>query len=340
MSLDLPRDRAPSIRDVARLAGVSHQTVSRVLNNHPSIRETTKARILQVMEEVQYRPNLAARALSKGRSRAIGVLATESAQYGTARSVAAVESAARKQEYFVNIANVTVAAPGAIQEALQHLLDQAVEGLVVVAPQDRVFDVLERMDIAVPYVSLHSTGQHDLRALAADQIVGARLATRHLIDLGHRDIVHVAGPQDWKEAEARMRGFLGEIDDADLVTHPPILGDWSADFGYFAGRELVRSQDFSAIFAANDDMALGVLHALHDAGLTVPRDVSVVGFEDIPLASHSWPPLTTVHQDFEKIGQRAFDVLLGAMGSTVPEPVAAVSANLVVRGSTGPRALA
>ncbi len=339
MSVDLPKDRAPSIRDVARLAGVSHQTVSRVLNNHPSIRATTKARILRVMEELQYRPNQAARTLSKGRSRTIGVLTSSNVQYGPARSIAAIEDAARKHGYFVNAANVKVPAPVAIQDALEHLLDQAVEGLVIIAPQERVFDVLEQMDIAVPYVSLQSTGQHDRRALASDQILGAKMATRHLIDLGHRDIVHLAGPQDWNEAEARMRGFLLEIDDAELVTHPPILGDWSADFGYFAGQELVRSRDFTAIFAANDEMAFGVLHALHDAGLNVPGDVSVVGFDDVPVARHCWPPLTTVHQDFEAIGQRAFEALLGAMGSAVTGGSNPASPQLVVRESTGPASL-
>ena len=336
MSTELPKERAPSIRDVARLAGVSHQTVSRVLNDHPSIRDSTKARILQVMEELQYRPNQAARALSKGRSRTIGILTASSTQYGPARSVAAIEDAARLQGYFVDTANLSVADPAAFEDALEHLLDQAVEGLVIIAPQERVFDVLERMSIEVPYVSLQSTGNHDLRALAEDQILGAKMATRHLVDLGHREIVHIAGPQDWTEAEARMQGFLLEINDAELMTHPPILGDWTADFGYFAGQELLRSRDFSAVFAANDEMALGLLHALHDAGLDIPGDVSVVGFDDIPVSSHTWPPLTTVHQDFEGIGRRAFASLLGAMGTIVDLSPGPMAPCLVARDSSGP----
>ncbi|MFO7689733.1 MAG: substrate-binding domain-containing protein [Cryobacterium sp.] len=137
------------------------------------------------------------------------------------------------------------------------------------------------------------------------------------------------------EAEARMRGFLDEIDDAELSTHPPILGDWTADFGYFAGQELLRMRDFTAVFAANDEMALGLLHALHDARLRVPEDVSVVGFDDIPLARHSWPPLTTVHQDFPATGRRALALLLaevqGESGQTQSPP----EARLVVRASSG-----
>ncbi|MFO7691113.1 MAG: LacI family DNA-binding transcriptional regulator [Cryobacterium sp.] len=225
MPVDSAKGRAPSIRDVARLAEVSHQTVSRVLNEHPSIRDSTRARVRQAMEELQYRPNQAARALSKGRSRTIGVLSASSSQYGPPRCIAAIEDAAREQGYFVDTANLASADAGSIAEALEHLQDQAVEGLVIIAPQVRVFDVLAGMTLDVPYVSLHSTGAEGPEARAVDQVAGARLATRHLIELGHREIVHLAGPQDWIEAEARMRGFLDEIDDAELSTHPPILGD-------------------------------------------------------------------------------------------------------------------
>ena len=133
-----------------------------------------------------------------------------------------------------------------------------------------------------------------------------------------------------------MRGFLDEIDSADLNTNPPILGDWTADFGYRAGRELLRTHDFSAVFAANDQMALGLLHALREAGLDIPRDVSVVGFDDIPDARHFWPPLTTIRQDYDEIGRRAIEVLLGEVSG---QPVVAdrmqILPELVVRGSTG-----
>ena len=149
MSAELPKSRAPSIRDVARLAGVSHQTVSRVLNNHPSIRETTKARVQQVMEELQYRPNRAARALSRGTSRTIGVLSASSSQYGPASSIAAIQDAARDAGYYVNTANISSADPDSIEAALDHLMLQSVEGIVVIAPQARVFDVLESLSIEI-----------------------------------------------------------------------------------------------------------------------------------------------------------------------------------------------
>ena len=213
-------------------------------------------------------------------------------------------------------------------------MEQAIEGLVVIAPQVRVFDVLARMSIDVPYVSFQTTGRAE-QQVPADQVAGARMATRHLIDLGHREIIHLAGPQDWIEAEARMRGFLEEIDSAELNTNPPILGDWTAEFGYFAGRELLATREFSAVFAASDHMALGLLHAFRDAGLDIPRDVSVVGFDDIPDAQHFWPPLTTIRQDFGEIGRRAVAVLLGEVSGRQVAEHAQILPELVVRGSTG-----
>ncbi|KQO96902.1 LacI family DNA-binding transcriptional regulator [Leifsonia sp. Leaf264] len=336
MSPEPQKGRAPSIRDVARLAEVSHQTVSRVLNGHPSIRDETRQRVLDAMEALKYRPNRAARALVTSRSRTIGVLSATTGEYGPSSSIAAIEDAAREAGYFVNTANLAASTPAAIVDALKHLVLQDVEGLIVMAPQVRVFDVLAGMAIDIPYVSLQSTGQSDHRALAVDQIAGARAATQHLIDLGHHEIVHLAGPQDWIEAEARMRGFLDAIIESDLRTHPPILGDWTADFGYYAGRELSRYRDFSAVFAANDLMAIGLMHAFRDAGLDVPHDVSVVGFDDIPVAQHVSPPLTTVHQEFREVGRRAVALLLGELRG---EPVTSseeIVPSLVVRGSSGP----
>ncbi len=329
------RGRAPSIRDVARLAGVSHQTVSRVLNHHPSIRPETKQRVLDVMEQLQYRPNRAARALVTHRSRTIGILSASSTQYGPASSIAAIEEAARASGYWVSTANIDSSDARSIADGLAHLAAQGIEGLVVIAPQVRVFDTLAQLSIDVPYVSLQSTGRETGHALSVDQIAGARLATRHLIDLGHRNIYHLAGPQDWIEAEARMRGFLEEMGAQDVPTTAPILGDWTADFGYYAGRELLTVRDFTAIFASNDQMALGLMHAIRAAGLEVPRDVSIIGFDDIPEAAHFWPPLSTVRQDFAELGRRCVALLLGDLDPTAPGYRGTIVPELIVRNSTG-----
>ncbi|BDV31157.1 LacI family DNA-binding transcriptional regulator [Microbacterium terricola] len=336
MSDDAP-GRRPSIRDVARLAGVSHQTVSRVLNEHPSIRPETRERVLTVMAELQYRPNRAARALVTSRSQTIGILSASSTMYGPASSIASIEAAAQERGYWVSTANIDASAPQSIPDGIAHLMAQSIEGLVVIAPQVRVFRALAAQQLDIPYVTLQSTGLDPDHTLTVDQIGGARLATKHLISLGHRQIYHLAGPQDWIEAEARMRGFLEEMSANDIPTTAPILGDWTAEFGYYAGRELLRVRDFTAIFSSNDQMALGLMHAIRDEGLDVPRDISIVGFDDIPEAAHFWPPLTTVRQDFAELGRRCVDLLLGPRGDA-DEPAATptIMPELIVRGSAAP----
>ncbi len=314
------RARVPSIRDVARLAGVSHQTVSRVLNDHPSIRPETRKRVEDAISVLDYRPNLAARALVTSTRTTIGILSATIGEFGPTSSIASIEDAARAEGYSVNTVNLPATTPEAIGEAIRQLGREQVSGIVALAPQVRVFNVLRGMAVGVPFVSLQTASGSDGFTLSADQVAGARAVTEHLISLGHSDILHLAGPQDWIEAESRMRGYLEALREADLPTFPPIRGDWTADFGYFAGTELARRRDFTAVFAANDLMAIGLMHGFRDAGLDVPRDVSVVGFDDIPVAAHVWPPLTTVHQDFPELGRRAVGILLAEIrGEQTPK---------------------
>lgn len=333
VSTDVSAARAPSVRDVARAAGVSHQTVSRVLNDHPSVRDATRTRVLQAMDDLRYRPNRAARTLSTSRSRTIGILTSNRVHYGPSTSMLAIEEAARAAGYSVVTANLSATDAASISAALDYLLDQAVEGIVVIAPQSRVFNAIAGLPIRVPYVTLQSTERDESHALSVDQIAGARLATRHLVELGHRRICHLAGPQDWIEAQARVRGFASEMAAWELPTSGPILGDWTADFGYRAGKELLDFREFTAIFSSNDQMALGVLHAIREAGLDCPRDVSVIGFDDIPEARHFAPPLTTVRQDFPELGRRCVALLLGQLEDTGGYS-SAVMPELVVRAST------
>lgn len=323
----------PSIRDVARLAGVSHQTVSRVLNDHPSIREETKQRVLDAIRQLDYRPNQAARALVTSKLHLIGILSASVGEFGPTASIAAIEEAARVEGYSVTNLNLPDTSPEAIGAAVRQLQREQVDGIVVLAPQVRVFHVLRGMAIGIPFVSLQTASGEASESVAPDQLEGARLATQHLVDLGHADILHLSGPQDWIEADSRMRGYLQALREADLPTIPPIRGDWTADFGHYAGRELARRQDFTAVFAANDLMAIGLVHGFRDAGLDVPRDVSVVGFDDIPVAAHVWPPLTTVHIDFADLGRRAIARLLSALRAEEAQAPAAAAPALVVRDS-------
>ena len=327
--------RAPNIRDVARLAGVSYQTVSRVLNESPSIKDSTKQRVLDVIQEIGYRPNQAARTLVTSKSRTIGILSQQTAYYGPTTSITAIEQAAKEAGYRLSITNISSGEYISIKAGLDYLLSQSIEALVVIAPQVRVFEILAELSIDVPFVTLQSTDLGGVHSMSVDQVAGARMATRHLIELGHTEIMHISGPQDWIEAEARMQGFLHEINEAELRTRAPILGDWSASFGYYAGLELLRFRDFSAVFASNDQMALGFMHACRELGLSIPGDMSVVGFDDIPEAAHFFPPLTTVRQNFPEIGRRAVSLLISELrGDDGHLDHELIMPELVVREST------
>lgn len=327
----MERSRAPSIRDVARAAGVSYQTVSRVLNDSERLRPETRERVLAVIAELGYRPNEAARALVTRRSRTIGVVSTPTTHYGPVTSVHAIEVAAREAGYGIRIAHV--AADGAIPAVVDELAGHGVEALVVVAPLVGVLDAVRAAAPSVPLVTLDADGGG---SLTVDQAAGTRLAMQHLLGLGHRDIVHVAGPDDWHDARDRAAGYARELERAGLAPRPPLAGDWTPASGHRAGIELLRDESVTAVFAANDQMALGVLHAARERGVAVPGRVSVVGFDDVPEAAFFAPPLTTVRQDFAELGRRAVATLVAALGGADAPVATTVTPELVVRGSTAP----
>jgi DNA-binding LacI/PurR family transcriptional regulator len=333
---EIAGERPLSIRDVARLAGVSRQTVSRVINGEPYIKPSTEAHVRQVIAELAWRPNSAARALATARSKSIGLLVSSRSQYGPFSASGAIDEAARERGYTINSATLATSDDEAIASALDAFVAQGVDGVVVIAPQQRTHEALRRVSITVPFMSLQWREGPGERGVAYDQVAGARAATRHLIELGHSRILHIAGPQDWNEAEDRMRGFLAEMDAHDMPTEAPVLGDWTVDFGYEVGLKLLaRRREYTAVFAGNDQMALGIIHAAHELGLSVPGDLSVVGFDDIPEAKHFTPPLTTVRQDFALLGRRAIDLLLADIeGAESPEPAAFEVPELIVRRST------
>jgi DNA-binding LacI/PurR family transcriptional regulator len=355
-----PRPRSASIRDVARVAGVSHQTVSRVLNGHPSVRADTKTRVLAAMDELQFRPSRAARMLSMRRSETIGVLAAAvGSHYGPASSVSAVEDAARDRGFYASVAHLASVSPDAITAAVEDLLGQDVEGIVIVAPRTAVLSHLASLPLQVPIVAAQGE-QRDaggIPVVSVDQQAGVRLIVRYLIEQGHSRILHLAGPPDWNDAQSRLRAYAAQLRASGLPVLPAVFGDWTADSGYSVGRALVAdvaTRRFTAVFSSNDQMALGLIHAFREAGLDVPRDVSVAGFDDIPESAHFWPPLTTVRQDFAALGQRCVDMLVSAIhgtpsdlpsdsppisppaGRPTPASPAVVSPRLVIRSSVAP----
>jgi DNA-binding LacI/PurR family transcriptional regulator len=332
--MDPAPGRAPNIRDVAREAGVSYQTVSRVLNDSPSIRPSTRERVLGVIETLGYRPNAAARALVTSRSKTIGVLSSQSALYGPTTSIQSIEQAARVAGYRLSVTEISTSGYDSVRAGLDFLLSQSIDALVILAAQVNVFEAVRKLRISVPFAMLQATDLDAGHSVSVDQAKGARIAVRHLIDLGHTKILHIAGPAGWIEAEERSEGYRVEISSAGLRPLKQVVGDWTADFGYLAGRELLSNRDFTAVFCCNDQTALGFLHACRDAGVRVPEDLSVIGFDDIPESSHFPPPLTTVKQDFVEIGRRAVAVLLEELGGhpvTTHEPIPPV---LTLRLST------
>ncbi|WP_431279407.1 LacI family DNA-binding transcriptional regulator [Leifsonia poae] len=327
--------RRPSIRDVARIAGVSRQTVSRVLNGERYIKPSTEAQVRKVIDELGWRPNSAARALASSRFKAIGLLVSARSHYGPFSAAAAVDSAARARGYTIVSATLAREDEASLIDALDAFLAQGIDGVVIIAPQQRAHEALHRVSIGVPFVSLQWPDTPGDRSVAFDQRGGARLATRHLLKLGHTRILHIAGPQDWNEAEERMRGFLEEMSEWDIAPTAPALGDWTVDRGYEIGLRLLPHKEFTAVFASNDQMALGAMHAAADLGLSVPGDLSVVGFDDIPEAKHLAPPLTTVRQDFAQLGASAIGLLLAEIeGSPSPETPEFAVPELIVRSST------
>ncbi|MPQ98532.1 LacI family DNA-binding transcriptional regulator [Modestobacter sp. I12A-02628] len=326
--------------DVAQLAGVSHQTVSRVLNDHPHVREETRVRVLDAMLELGYRRNLTARALATRRTDTIGVIAFDTTLYGPARTLFSIEQAARARGYVVHMATVPDPEEDAFSDALRRLLEQSVTGVVVLAPQRAAVRVMGGLPADLAAVAVEGGAVPGLPSVVVDQVDGAVQATVHLLELGHREVVHVRGREDWIEASARHQGWQQALVTAGVAVRPALPGDWSARSGHEAGRRLLAEHPgVTAVFCANDHMALGLVRALTEAGVSVPHDVSVVGFDDIAEAEFLCPPLTTVHQDFAEVGRRCVDVLLErveADGGWFDGPPVVVPSELVVRASTAP----
>jgi len=327
--------RPPSMADVAANAGVSHQTVSRVLNQHPLVKEATRARVLAAIEELGYRRNFAARALVTNRSGHIGMVAAHLALYGPSMVAAAVQEAGHAAGYGVALVGLPELTVESLQSAVDRLLDQAVEALVVAVAHPDAIGAVAALELPIPVVLTQGVLPGQAMAAGIDQQRGGELATQHLLDQAGRGVAHVTGPLDWVEARQRRDGWRRAHESRGIAPGPEVAGDWSAGSGYRAANTLLEDPSVNAVFAANDAMALGVLRALHERGLDVPGQVRVVGFDDVPEAGHYWPPLSTVRQDFGALGQRAVDLTLRALGGEQDAAAELVEPVLVARRSSG-----
>ncbi|HTW98768.1 MAG TPA: LacI family DNA-binding transcriptional regulator, partial [Acidimicrobiales bacterium] len=238
--------RAPAMTDVARLAGVSHQTVSRVLNDHPSVRPSTRDRVLQAIEELGYRPNLAARALVTGRSATLGLVTLDTTLFGPVATLYGIERAARDAGYYVSVVSLRALDPDSVGEALQRLAAQAVAGVVVIAPLASAGGALTDLPSGLPVVVVEGDLVTEAAVVTVDQRAGARMATEHLLALGHRTVSHVAGPEEWTEARQRAAGWREALEAAGAPLPPILTGDWTARSGYEAGCRLASEKGVSA----------------------------------------------------------------------------------------------
>ncbi|SBT43437.1 transcriptional regulator, LacI family [Micromonospora auratinigra] len=329
--------RGPAMTDVARLAGVSHQTVSRVLNGHPNVREQTRLRVQAAITELGYRPNRAARALVTGRSQVIGVVAQNTTLYGPASLLAALEQTAAEEGFAVSVGSVRDLDRVSISAAVERHLAHRVAGIVVIAPVESAGEALEHLPKDVPLVTVDGDPRRRVPLVTVDQVAGAREATRHLLDAGHRTVWHVSGPADWFDSAGRIDGWREALRSAGVEVPPLVPADWSAASGYRCGQMLARMPEVTAIFTANDHLALGVLRALHEYGRRVPDDISVVGFDDVPEAAYFIPPLTTVRPDFGAVARASLDLLLAQLESgTVGEQRQTIAPTLISRQSVAP----
>lgn len=337
--MDQKITRDPAMTDVARLAGVSHQTVSRVLNDHPNVREQTRLRVRAAIKELGYRPNRAARALVTGKTQLIGVVAQNSTLYGPASLLSAFEEAAGEAGFAVSVGRVKVLDRESIAAAVERHRDQRVAGIVVIAPNSSAADALADVPADVPLVTVDGDPERPTPLVTVDQAAGAFEATAHLLQAGHATVWHVSGPTDWFDAAGRVAGWRQALETYSAEVPPVVAADWSAAAGYKAGQMLARMPEVTAVFASNDHLALGVLRAMHERGRRVPHDVSVVGFDDVPEAAYFIPPLTTVRPDFAAVARETLGLLLEQVSEgESTRPRRTIAPVLVQRESVAPPA--
>ncbi len=300
----------PSMGDVARHAGVSSQTVSRVSNGHSNVDAATRERVIESMRALGYRPNSAARALRSGRFRTIGVIMFTLRTFGNMRTLDAIASEAAHANYSVMLIPVVDATLEQVSGAYSRLSEQGVDGVIIVFEAHLLDNAEFTLPPGLPVVVIDSNAGDEYTVVDTDQAEGARQATEHLLGLGHRQVWHIAGPDTSFSAVHRAESWRRTLKDAGIDPPPVLHGDWSTESGHRHGRTLGRRDDVTAIFAANDQMALGAMRALHELGRDVPGDISVVGFDDLEEAHSFWPPLTTIRQDFGEVGRQAIQQLL------------------------------
>lgn len=302
-----------TIKDVAEEAGVSAQTVSRVINDRPDVSDATRAHVQNVINQMGYSPNVLARSLIQGRSNTLGVVGYGLEYFGSAGVLTGIERKTNEFGFSLLFSLLDQFQPTRVGRILNELLSRQVEGIIWAVPGhvptfDWLTEEFERINIPVVFLNKEQTNDHVI--VAMDNQLGGRLATEHLLDQGYRRIGIITGPADWWEAQERELGWRAALQEAGLKDLEPlkVVGDWSAASGEVGLHTLhAKAPDLDAVFASNDQMALGALQAARRIGLRVPQDLGIVGFDDIPEAAFFSPPLTTVRQNLKALGALAVE---------------------------------
>jgi DNA-binding LacI/PurR family transcriptional regulator len=332
--------RPASIRDVARAAGVSYQTVSRVINGHPSVKPSTRARVLSSIEELGFRPNRAARALAMGQTKTVTVLMGNTTLYGFAMTLQGIEEAARTAGFSVGICVLDSDEPAAVAATVDRAVDP-VGGAVIVIAWDRAGVLaLDSMPEGIPLAAVVDASEagspRPFPCVWLDDRAAAAEATRYLLSLGHETVHYVSIPNSTaiEKTSERTAGWRDALVSAGVTVPEPVQAGWTPYSGYEAGRELAGDDAVTAVLCGNDDLAMGVMHAMREAGRDVPETVSVVGFDDMPQSAFYAPPLTTTRQDFAGLGRKCFELLDPAAAASPPY---VRKPELIIRQSAGPR---
>lgn len=329
--------RPPTIYDVAKLAGVSHQTVSRYLKGSDRMRPEMRDRVMRALKLLDYKPNSAARALATNRSHRIGVLTHEVHQVGPSKVLLAAIAAARAAGYVLDVVDLDPGDSAAIRDALALLTAQDCAGILALAATDEMVTALEHIDLGLP-VFIGAEPDDAVTSDTHPHAQGLSALVGHLAELGHARFAHVAGPSTYSSGRNRRLAYETAVRRLGVRSFGVVEGDWTAASGYAVGRHLPVEQGVTAVVAANDQMALGVLRALLERGFRIPGEVSVTGMDDIGESEFFYPPLTTVRLDFASEGEDAFRRMLSRIDGVEREPVRLRPAELVVRASTGPPA--
>jgi DNA-binding LacI/PurR family transcriptional regulator len=309
------KNRRITMSEVADLAGVSYQTVSRVVNGMRDVAPATRKRVLKLLGEVGYRPNLTARQLASQQSSVVGVVTFGTRLHGPTQIMVSIEQAVKEIGFSVMFAGIAEESVDEMRRAVTELCSHQVRGVLIHLPIEIGLGHLEEVCRDIHLVAVDSDFGFKTASVFVHQELGSRLATRHLIELGHQRIGFLGAPLIWRAAKLRYDGWRKELAAHCLASGARFEADWSAAGGFFVTRDLIikRRQEISALVVANDQMAIGAIRAFEEQGIRVPDDISIVGFDDIPEAGFIRPPLTTIKQDFAKLGKLSVQCLVNQL---------------------------